>query len=53
MSFQVPTAISQQMDDLFDILIESGGKLVHTDGAKKNVLFSVKKFKKPQVSEKR
>lgn len=53
MSFQVPTATSQQMDDLFDILIESGGKLVHTDGAKKNVLFSVKKFKKPQVSEKR
>ena len=27
--FQVPTATSQHMDDLFDILIESGGKEVH------------------------
>lgn len=25
MSFQVPTATSQHMDDLFDILVESGG----------------------------
>lgn len=32
LSFQVPTATSQQMDDLFDILIESGGKEVHADG---------------------
>jgi len=25
---QIPTATSQQMDDLFDILIESGGEFV-------------------------
>lgn len=29
---QVPTATSQQMDDLFDILIESGGKSPRRDG---------------------
>ncbi len=33
------------MDDLFDILIESGGKKVHTDSTDKNIVLSVSTLK--------